>query len=106
MLDRRVQFLRSELLDTPFGKERGPFEPLGSPVNAARRDVSDVEKFAAGKVQATLDTRFTVRSTPFTRGITPKDHLICEGLEFNIIGVKQTSERRTFLEISCVALVA
>lgn len=71
-LDRRVQFLRAELIDDGFGNTQGPFEPFGSPVFAARRDVADAVKFAAGTIQATLDTRLTVRSSPFTRSFTCK----------------------------------
>lgn len=104
-LDRRVQFLRAELIDDGFGNTQGPFEPFGSPVYAARRDVADAEKFAAGTIQATLDTRFTVRSSPFTRSINPADRLTCEGLDFNIIGIKQTEGRQSFLEFSCSARV-
>lgn len=50
-----------------------------------------------------LDTRFTVRSSPFTCSINPADRLTCEGLEFNIIGIKQTEGRQSFLEFTCKA---
>ncbi|KQI67618.1 hypothetical protein AN189_14900 [Loktanella sp. 3ANDIMAR09] len=103
-LDRRLQFRRAVLVDTGLSKSE-KFHDHGSPVFAARQDVSDSEKFAAGAVQATLDTRFTVRSSPFTRDIEPSDRLTCEGLEFNIIGIKQIEGRKSFLEISCKALV-
>lgn len=104
-LDRRVQFLRSELIDDGYGNTHGEFVALGSPIYAGRRDVTDAEKFASGRTEATLDTRFTVRSSPFTRSIKPWDRLTCEGLEFDIIGTKQTEGRQAFLEISCKALV-
>ncbi len=105
-LDRRVQFMRAEFINGPTGMEQGEFEALGSPVFAARRDVSDAEKFTAGRIEATLDTRFTVRSSPFTRSIVPSDRLTCEGLDFNIIGIKQIEGRQDFLEITCKARVA
>lgn len=104
-LDRRVQFLRAGTIDDGFGNTRGEYAALGSPVYAARRDISDAEKFASGSIQATLDTRFTVRSSAFTRGITPADRLASEGLDFDIIGIKQIQGRQTFLEITCTARV-
>ena len=99
-LDRRVQFLRAELINDGYGNVQGEFVALGSAVYAARRDVSDAEKFAFGGIQTTLDTRFTVRSSPFTRSITPADRLTCEGLEFDIIGIKQTEGRQSFFEFT------
>lgn len=103
-LDRRIQFLRAVLVDDGFS-EVEVWQDHGTLVFAARRDVSDIEKFAAGTVQATLDTRFIVRSSTFTRDISPSDRLTCEGLEFNIIGIKQIEGRMSFLEISCKARV-
>ncbi|GGH53177.1 head-tail adaptor protein [Frigidibacter albus] len=102
-LDRRVQFLRAELIDDGFGNVTGSFEPLGTKVAAWRRDVSDSEKVSAGRLQSEVVTRFRVRSTSFTRGITAADRLSSEGATFEILGIKQTEERRTFLEITAVA---
>lgn len=102
-MDRRVQMRRAVLVDDGFGQVE-QWQDHGSPIFAARRDVSDAEKFAAGAVQATLDTRFSVRSSPFTRDLTPADRLICDRLTFNIIGIKQLG-RRGFLEFSCKAEV-
>ncbi len=104
-LDRRVQFMRNEVIEDEYGNVVGELIALGSPVYASRNDVSDAEKFAGGTIESTLDARFTVRSSPFTRGITPGDRLINEGLDFDIIGIKQAGGRRAFLELSCKARV-
>jgi len=96
-----VTVLRSELVETGFGLSQGPFETVGE-LWAERHDVSDAERFAGGRVQATVSTRFTVRNTGFARTVTAADRLLCEGDEFNIIGVKQTEHRGTYLEISAV----
>lgn len=104
-LDRRIQFRRRTLVNGPLGSEE-VWADHGSPISGSRSDVSDSEKFAAATVQATIDARFVVRFTAFTRAITPVDRLICEGRDYNIIGVKEVGERRRFLEISARALVA
>lgn len=102
-LDRRVQFLRAEWVDDGFGGGYGPHEPYGDSLAAWRRDISDSEKVSAGRLQSEVVTRFRVRSTSFTRGITAVDRLTCEGVTFEIIGIKQTEDRRTFLEITAVS---
>lgn len=101
-LDRRVQFLRATLTDDGFGRVE-TFTPHGQPVPAERKDVSDGEKARAGEVQATLMTRFVIRSSDFARGINPKDRLVSEGLTFNIVGAKERGGRRAFIELTCVA---
>lgn len=102
-LDRKVTFTRAELIDDGYGNVTGEFAPIGA-VWAHRADVSDAEKYSAGLVQASVTTRFTVRSSSFTRAIKPQDRLTCEGLDFDISGIKQVVDRRgQFLEITASA---
>ena len=101
-LDRRVQFRRATLSDDGFGAVE-TFANLGAPVSAHKRDISDGEKFRAGEVAAHLTTRFQVRSSAFTRGITPKDVLVCEGRTYNIFGIKELEGRKRLLEITAGA---
>jgi SPP1 family predicted phage head-tail adaptor len=75
----------------------------GGWVYAKKRDLSDGERWRAGEVQAHVATRFTVRWSPFTAAITPKDRLICEGREYEIVGVKECEGRRQWVEITCAA---
>jgi len=98
-LDRRVQFRRASLTDDGFGKVE-TFADFGDPVSAHKRDVSDGEKYRAGEVAAHLTTRFQLRSSAFTRGVTPKDILECEGREYNIYGIKELEGRKRLLEIT------
>ena len=101
-LDRLVQFQRATLSDDGFGQVE-TWADHGSPIWALRQDVTDGEKFRAAEIQATLSTRFHVRSTPFTRDITPRDRLVSEGQSFNIVGVKEAQAygRRQLLEVTC-----
>jgi head-tail adaptor len=101
-LDRRVTVLRAPLVDDGFGLSQGPFAPIAT-IPAQRRDVSDSEKYAAGRMQSIVVTRFTVRNTATSRGITAADRLLCEGQEFNITGIKQTEHRGTYLEVTAEA---
>lgn len=100
--DRRVQFLRASVTDDGFQERVGAFAHLGPFVWGARKDVSDVEKMNAGQEQATLMSRFKIRSTGFTRQITPADRLICDGITFGIVGIKEC-DGRAGLEITAMA---
>ena len=101
-LDRRVQFFRATVTDDGFSSVE-TFTAHGQSVPAHRADVSDGEKARAGAVEAILMTRFRVRWSAFTAGITPKDRLTSEGTTFEIVGIKEAGGRKRFLEITCAA---
>jgi SPP1 family predicted phage head-tail adaptor len=102
-LDRRVQFQRAALVDNGL-EQVETFSNHGTPIWAERKDVSDGEKARAGSVEASLMSRFVVRYSAFTAGITPKDRLTCEGQTFDITGIKTPQgTRRQWLEISGTA---
>ena len=99
--DRRVQFERYTATDDGFGQVQD-WTAHGSPVPAEKRDVSDAERWRAGEVQAHITTRFRVRWSEFTAGLTPKDRLVYEGRVYDISGIKELGRRRT-LEITAAA---
>lgn len=101
-LDRRIQFRRATLTDDGFGLVEA-WSDHGEPVWAEKKDVSDGERWRAGEVQASITTRFTVRWSSFTADLTPKDRLVCEGVEHDITGIKEFGARRTYLEITAAA---
>ncbi|ABN75753.1 head-tail adaptor protein [Cereibacter sphaeroides] len=100
--DRLVQFLRAPLVEDEFGSAPGPIAALGAPVRGSKLDVSDRERWQAGEIAASVTTRFRVRWSPFTAGITPRDSLECEGLVYEIVGVKEVG-RRVEIEITAGA---
>lgn len=100
-LDRRIQFRRNTPGEGSLGVTEN-WAAHGAPVPAMRKDISDGERWRAGEVGATITTRFTVRSSSFTRDVTPKDRLVCEGREYEISGIKEIG-RRDFLEITASA---
>lgn len=100
-LDRRVQFRRFSEVDDGY-QVTEEWADHGSPVWASKTDISDGEKWAAAQLEATVTTRFKVRWYGFTGGITPKDRLLCEGVEYRITGIKEVG-RREWLEITAAA---
>ena len=101
-LDRRVIVLRHQGTPDGYGGVSGDWIEHGEPVPAARRDVSDGERMQAGRLTGELLTRFTVRSSSFTRSITRADRLECDGIEWEIVGIKELG-RRQWLEITAEA---
>lgn len=95
-LDRRVQFLRAELVDDGMQARLGPYEPLGSPVWAKRELIRDMERYAAGTVGVDAIARFSVRYWAFTASITHKDRLLCDGRTYGIAGIKEIGRRIGF----------
>jgi len=102
-LDRRVQFRRATVIHDGLQNVE-TWSDHGAPVWANRKDVSDGEKMAAGWMEATSVARFTVRSSEFTRALTPKDRLTTDGRDYDILGIKELG-RRDWLEITALARV-
>lgn len=102
-LDRKVQFRRRVGVNGPLGMEY-TWSDHGPRISASRRDISDAEKVAAGQVQATIFARFIVRSTTFTRELSPIDRLTHGGRDWDIQGIKEANlGRHAFLEITATA---
>lgn len=101
LLDRRIQFMRAVEEDNGL-EVKQVFESHGARIWGSRKDVSDGERAVAGWIEATLASRFVIRSTGFTRGITAKDRLVCDGQSYDITGIKEIG-RRLWLEITGIA---
>lgn len=102
-LDRKAQFQRFTLIDDGY-QTIEVWADHGSPVSAARHDVNDSEKAAAGWIEATMVSRFLVRSSTFTRDISPLDRLRHGGRIWDIQGIKEAPKgRHAFLEITARA---
>lgn len=52
--------------------------------------------------QPTLTTRFVIRWSKTVTDFNTKDRLVCEGLEYGVVGVKELG-RRQYLEITAAA---
>lgn len=97
-LDRRIQFRRATLSDDGFGSVE-VWADYGDAVWAEKTDVSDGERFRNGITDAGLSSRFVIRSSEFSRGLSPNDRLTCDGREYAVIGIKEVG-RRDALEIT------
>lgn len=102
-LDRRIQFRRATLADDGFSQVE-TWADHGCAVWGSKKEISDGERWRAGAVDATVTARFQVRWSELTRGITPRDRLLCEGLEYDIVGIKEIG-RRVGLELTANARV-
>lgn len=100
-LDRRVQFRRKALVSDGLGFAES-WANYGSLQPASREDISDGERWRAGEVQAHVTTRFMVRFSAFTDGLTPADRVVFEGREFDIFGIKQKG-RKQWIEVTAAA---
>lgn len=101
-LDRRITIQRATIAQDAFGGDVETWADLTT-ISAARTDVKDGERLAAEQVNSSLMSRFKVRSSIATRGITPKDRINYDGGIWDIHGIKETKEgRKRFLEITAV----
>ena len=98
-LDRRVQFMRTSMIDDGQSVRPGPFAPLGRPVWASKTPVSDGERFRADSVARDMTDRFVVRWSNFTATVSGSDRLVCEGVTYGVVGIKEVG-RREGLEIT------
>jgi SPP1 family predicted phage head-tail adaptor len=103
-LDHRVQFRRFTETDDGYGMTEA-WANHGTPVWASKTDISDGEKWRAAEVSASITTRFWVRYSTFTQGLTPKDRLACDGREYDISGIKEVGARHSYFEITAAARV-
>lgn len=104
-LDRKITIERHTVVGTnEFNEEIWDWVTLISP-RAARRDVSDGEKFAAGQVGSSLRTRFVIRASTQANTVTPVDRVSYDGSIWNILGVKEADMgdlRGKYIEITAV----
>lgn len=103
-LDRQVQFRRAVLADDGLSMVE-TWADHGGIVWAAKKDISDSERWRAGEVSANISARFLVRYSAFAGDITPKDRLVCDGVSYDITGIKEGDGRRQWLEITASARV-
>ena len=73
-----------------------------STVWASKTDVSDTERLRAAEVGSALTTRFVIRWSKKVADFNTKDKLTCEGLEYDVVGVKELG-RREYIEITAAA---
>ncbi|MEQ9257502.1 MAG: head-tail adaptor protein [Roseovarius sp.] len=101
-LTRRIQIERVSETPDGFGGFDQTWTPLGAPIFARRRDVSDQERVSAARFENKLVTRFVIRASSFARGIRRLDRLVHEGITYEIDGIKEWPDSRAFLEITAV----
>lgn len=101
-LDRRVQFRRATTTNDGLSTV-DVWAVYGQPVWARREFLSDGEMWRAQAVQSMAVARFTVRWSGFAATITTRDRIACEGVEYDVTGIKEVG-RRAFIEITASRL--
>lgn len=100
-LDRRVTLRRATVTVNGYGEEIPTWDDLAT-VWASKDDVRDAERVQAAAVGAIVTTRFQIRWSATTAGLTNKDQLICEGRLYQVVALKEIS-RREGIEITATA---
>lgn len=100
-LDRRITLERYEMTRDEWGNPIEGWAELAK-VWAAKRDVSDTERLRGAEVGSTLTTRFVIRWSKKVADLNTKDQLVCEGLIYGVVGVKELG-RREYIEITAAA---
>ena len=101
-LRRKVQFRRATVADDGL-RGRETWGNLGGVVWAARDDVSDAERYAAGAVEAVTVARFLVRWSSLSASVTAADRIRHGGRDWNITGIKEVGWK-DYLEFTAQVL--
>jgi SPP1 family predicted phage head-tail adaptor len=103
-LDRTITIQRfTEIGRDPFNEPIMDWAPLAT-VSASVEHLRDTERWAAQEVGAEATLRFQIRYSSTVASTNPKDRLLYEEREHNIIAVKELGRRRG-LEITATARV-
>lgn len=100
-LDRRITIRRATYAANAFNEPIATWADHVS-VAAKREDASAAESYRAQEVGASITTRFTIRWSPDVEDVNPKDRVLFEGREYDIVGVRDLG-RRVWREIDAVA---
>ncbi|WIY25122.1 head-tail adaptor protein [Parasedimentitalea psychrophila] len=98
----KVQVLAPSMSDDGLRRKEAT-APVGDPIWMDRFDEQVSEKWRSGQVSAGITSRFVVRCGVLASSITPKHRLQCEGVDYEITGIKAGQGRRRTLEITAVA---
>lgn len=99
-----VQFRRAVLVDDGLSRNE-QFSDHGTVTRARKRDMSDSERLRAGELVAQGTSRFVLRRSPFSSDLTPKDRLVCAGLEYSILHIKALDDGRRWIEVTASARI-
>ena len=103
-LDRRITIRRDfGTVAEGFNEHVADWQDLVT-VWAKRTDASASEAYRAQEIGAQISARFTVRYSPVTKDVNPKDRILFDDREYNITGVREPDgTRNQWIEIDAVA---
>ena len=100
-LDRRIALRRATVTANAFNEPVETWATLAT-VWCSVVPVSDGERLRAGETLAAKQSRFTIRYSATVAAVDPRDRLLYEAREYDILGVKELG-RREMLEITAAA---
>lgn len=100
-LDRRITISRASYTPSAFNEPEETWSNFKT-VWAKRMDASAAESYRAQEVGAEITRRFQVRWSRDMATVDPRDCVIFEGVEHNIVAVRDLG-RNEWREIDCVA---
>ncbi|PZU77766.1 MAG: head-tail adaptor protein [Sphingomonas sp.] len=102
-LNRRVAIFRRAAADDGFSSSPGVPVNIGSRWTE-KRDVSDAERFVAASQGLVVTTRFVLKFDSLTSSLKADDQLECEGVRYEVVGIKEVGGRRVGIEITAKAI--
>jgi SPP1 family predicted phage head-tail adaptor len=100
-LDEQLTFQRATLAANAYNELVETWADYAT-VRAGHVDATFGETIRAAEVSAKITMHFTVRYSPESSTVTPKDRIIFEGKTFDIVGIREL-ERNHWLEVHAVA---
>lgn len=91
--NRRLTLQRALVSLDDFGGETRTWGTLGT-VWAATRDLSSGERERMSEISSEVTVRFTVLHSEVAAGLTPRDRVICGGLTYDIVAVREVGFRQ------------
>lgn len=103
--DRRIRLERARTVDDGFTSGEVAGWSLLGEVWAEVVAFSDGERWRASQVQSHVTSRFRVRWSRLTAGLSGADRIVHEGRAYNIAGLKEAKDgRRRVIEITASAI--
>ena len=101
-LDRRITIMRGGSKDD--GLATVPDTQIPEMQRWAKKtEVSDAERVRTAQQGIEVTSRFLVRSDALTRTLTSQDVVVCDDVDYAVVGIKEARGRRVGIEITAVA---
>ncbi|PCG09655.1 phage head-tail adapter protein [Sphingomonas ginsenosidimutans] len=102
-LEWQIGIYRRPAEDDGFSSSPGTPVKVGE-VWAKKSDIRDGERLAAAANGQIIEARFLVRYDEVTSALAASDQLDCEGVRYEVVGIREARGRRVGIEITAKAI--